>query len=106
MKEFTHLDPDLMLSLELWIDSLQQSGVQVVFWLSPYHPDAYRFLANSSDYRIILDVQKYFEELAISKNIPLVGSYNPEDIPCTKDEFYDEQHPKESCLEKIWAEYK
>jgi len=101
LENFNHIDPIHKKMFELWISSLQKDGVQVVFLLAPYHPKAYSYLVHSPDYRIILDVQSYYEQFAHQSRILLLGSFDPADIPCSADEFYDEQHAKESCLERI-----
>jgi hypothetical protein len=105
LQGFTRLDPELTRIMETWVADLQKDGVQVIFLLTPYHPSAYNFLVDSPNYHIIVDVQKYYEDLALRKGIQLIGSYNPDDIPCSGNEFYDEQHPRESCIEKIWAKH-
>jgi len=105
LQEFTRLDPELTRILETWVTAMQKDGVQVIFWLSPYQPGAYHYLINSPNYHIIVDVQKYYGDLALRNGIQLIGSYNPDDIPCAGNEFYDEQHPQESCIEKIWAKH-
>jgi len=101
LKNFDRLDPALQTVFETWVAALQEEGVRVVFLLTPYHPNTYIYLEDSSEYSIVLNVQAYYEEVARQNGILILGSYNPSDIPCSIDEFYDEQHPKESCLERI-----
>jgi hypothetical protein len=101
LQKFDQLNPELKSALEIWVLSLQKEDVRVIFLLTPYHPDAYSYMMDAADYRIIGDVQSYYEELAHRYDIPVLGSYDPGDIPCSADEFYDEQHPRESCMERI-----
>lgn len=103
LRNFNRLDPDLKRLFETQILSLQDDGVTVLFLLTPYHPDAYEFLIQSLEYGMLVEAQKYFTEFAAAHGIILLGSYNPVEAGCTGNEFYDEQHPREECFERILA---
>lgn len=69
--------------------------------LSPYHPALYQFMADHD--RKFLEIEKISRDLAAELNVELLGSYDPEVAGCAPDEFYDGMHPKESCMEKVFA---
>ena len=48
-----------------------------------------------------LDLEKKFKELSKEKNIQIIGSYDVSKISCEEDQFYDDMHPKESCIKKV-----
>jgi len=72
---------------------------EIVMLLTPYHPAAYdEILKNVS---VIIEMEKGLRAIAQSKNIRIIGSYNPKKYDCKGAEFYDGAHPKESCIKKI-----
>lgn len=100
---FDQPDSSSMKKLEAFIRLLSKDNVKIVFFLSPYHPSTYNLLIKSKKYRIIKNVQKYYEELAAKNGTKLIGSYNPADYNITEEEFYDGMHPKKSAIKKILA---
>jgi hypothetical protein len=99
---FTEVDPSATSLLEEFVETLKFDGVEVVFYLAPFHPFTYNYLINSEKYRIIANVESYLRELGKSKGIRVLGSYNPAACGCAESEFYDGSHPKETCIEKIF----
>lgn len=76
----------------------------VALVLSPYHPKLYKFMV-SQDKKFI-EIEKEFRNLSTKLGIPIIGSYNPEQIGCSSCEFYDGMHPKSSCMSKIVKQLK
>lgn len=103
--QFSKLDVDYIKLLESFIDLIKNDNIKVIFYLTPYHPYVYEYMINSNEYKIIQETQKYFEHLAIKKNIRLLGSYNPMDISLTEKDFYDGMHTKFSSVKKIFEKY-
>ncbi len=60
-------------------------------------------MVNSPQNRIILDEQKYYEELAQRKGLTLVGSYNPADFDLGETAFSDGSHPTQEAVRKLFA---
>src|SRR4029453_4093119 len=56
LKNFATLDENRKRQFERFVDTLQRDGVQVIFFLTPYHPAHYELLVSSSKYRIVQDV--------------------------------------------------
>lgn len=104
---FTEFNGNNMRVLEAFVDFLQTNGTQVVFFLAPYHPTAYEGIkkANTTRSKVFLDVESYYRKLAKSKGIFVVGGYDPADSNCTREEFFDGAHPKESCMKKVFEYY-
>ena len=72
---------------------------EVILVLSPYHPPSYELTIVSKPF--YLDLENKFKKLSEELNIKIIGSYNPLKIPCNQNEFYDDIHPKNSCMIKI-----
>ena len=72
---------------------------EVVLVLSPYYLPSYELTIKSKPF--YLDLEKKFKELSKEKNIQIIGSYDVSKIPCEEDQFYDDMHPKESCIKKV-----
>jgi len=102
LDKFTQLDPELINKFDKFINLLIRDKVKIVFFLSPFHPAAYPILEKSDKYKIIIEVQKYFEEYAHDKGIKLLGSYNPGDCSVREADFYDMYHLKESGIDIIF----
>ena len=84
------------------MDLILQDGVEVVFFLSPYHPLVYRHLVHSEEYRIVTDVEGYFRSVAAKKGIRIIGSYDPARIGLTESDFYDGMHPKPEAVRRLF----
>jgi hypothetical protein len=97
------LDEGRMRLLEAFVDYLQSGNVEVVFSLPPYHPAAYDILVHSERYSIVLEVEAFYRDLARSRGIAVVGSYDPEKSSCTKEDFFDGDHSKKSGVDRVFS---
>jgi len=102
LKHFVMIDPELRKLFEKLADLMQRDGVDVTLFLAPYHPMVFDYLSTSTDYRIVLDVEDYFRSIAQKKNIPIIGSYNPESLTLSENGFYDGMHPKTEAINQIF----
>ena len=46
-------------------------------------------------------VEQKVHQIAKSVEVLVIGTYNPHAIGCNADEFFDEMHPKATCLAKL-----
>ena len=68
--------------------------------MTPYHPEVW----NISEQPVVTAmkiVEPKVHEIAKATGILVIGSFNPKKINCTKEEFYDEMHPRDLCLSKL-----
>jgi hypothetical protein len=79
---------------------LQSKNTEVSFLLTPYHPEVF-INGHPKAIKHITVMQDLTEKMAKELSIHLSGSYFPNELNCTADEFYDFMHAKISCLEKI-----
>ena len=72
---------------------------EVVLVLPPYYLPSYKLTTQEKPF--YLDLESKFKELSKATNIKIIGSYDASSVPCDDNEFYDEMHPKDSCMKKI-----
>lgn len=82
------------------IKELQKRGKRVVVMLIPYHPAVYKDELMRDAFN---EVSQRLNQLAVEEGIPVRGSYNPADLVCAANEFFDDMHPKDSCLGKLYS---
>lgn len=103
IEDYQELDPNMCLMFENMIDYLQEKEVCVIFYLPPYHPIVYEYIEGDKNYEMVLRAEEYFKNLAIGKGIQVYGSYNPEVLQCTGEDFLDGMHMRRSCMSKCWV---
>ena len=72
---------------------------EVVLVLPPYYLPSYKLSIQAKPFYI--DLEKKFKKLSKETNIKIIGSYDASSVSCDDDEFYDDMHPKDSCMKKI-----
>lgn len=99
--QFYELDGRLKLKFEKFLHYLLGRDIKVIFFLPPYHPYVYDYLANSPKYNIILEAEKYFRNKALENNITIISSYNPKDCGFGEADFYDGMHLKRGAVARL-----
>jgi hypothetical protein len=82
-----------------------ESGVVPIVILTPYHENLWKF----NDSNIVMAMSKNEEiirQLGKKLGVSVIGSYNPKNLGCESNEFYDFQHPTRECLSRIKREEK
>lgn len=82
------------------INHLKRNGRNVIFVLTPYHPAVWK-ISEQSVVSAMIAMESKVNEIAKSNSILVVGSYHPDKIGCTANEFMDSMHAKRSCLNKL-----
>jgi len=98
---FSFLNRDSKTLFETLILRMKQGGKEIVLFLPPYHPDAYSDIVTIVPQ--VRGVEIYLRGISQSLNVKLVGSYDPSNTGCMREDFFDGMHPKDSCVEKIFA---
>ena len=80
------------------------NGVNVYFYLTPYHPTTYDILISQEKYKIINEVEIYVKEFAKQNNIKVVGSYNPHLLNLKNEHFFDGMHSLDEAYEIIFKD--
>ena len=89
---------------EKLITYLKNNGVNVYFYLTPYHPTTYDILISQEKYKIINEVEIYVKEFAKQNNIKVVGSYNPHLLNLKNEHFFDGMHTLDIAYEIIFKD--
>ena len=100
--DFSLLDEDNKLYFEKLIHQLRQNK-EVIIFLPPYHPSTYPLIV--ANVPLVKDVEFYLHRLAEKERVQLIVSYNPINLECFDEDFFDGMHPKDSCITKIFASY-
>jgi hypothetical protein len=96
----TPYDADLIEILKKLLIRYHEMGFQLHIVITPYHQSVFR-AENRDNFTTISEVENQIKILASELKIPLHGSFNPMDIGCMPDEFYDFMHPMKKCVDKI-----
>jgi hypothetical protein len=82
------------------IEYLQSKKIAISFLIIPVHHNIVKS-PGSSIMLAINDINPMIDKLASKYKIKIFGSFDPHDIKCNINEFYDSHHVKTSCLSKI-----
>ena len=86
------------------IDYLIINKKEVTLVMVPFYEESYDSTLAQSN--LIFKIEQLFKKLAKDKDLNIIGSYNPKILNCSKNEFYDDIHPTESCQMKIFKQRK
>lgn len=73
-------------------------NANIIIFLPAYHPIAYERI--NYQVSIVGDLEQRIRSKAVLLGIEVRGSYDSSIAGCEQDEFYDEIHPRESCIER------
>jgi hypothetical protein len=92
---------DLFATFTEMLLMLRQGGYEINILLTPIHPAIYFDSPNAVLTKSLKQVEAKLISLSSSEGIPLHGSYNPENVGCNANEYYDTTHIMYSCISKI-----
>ncbi len=86
-----------VLIFEALLKSMEQNGVEVVLYLSPYHPDLVsEFESNDLTFQMFFETEQYL--LSLEQNgIQLIGSYDHKKCGVSREHFLDPLHINEQA---------
>ncbi len=105
MSGYTQLDTAQCALFEQFVAHMQAQGVKVYFMLSPYHPFVYEYerVMNYDDHAGFFAIEPYVRQYAADHGITVIGSYDPNRLGLTEEDFYDGLHVKESGILKFFG---
>ncbi len=78
------------------------NGQNVALFLTPYHPNV--FDDKNSVSRVAMeDIAPLIGKISRELDIDVFGSYNPDVLGCTGDEFFDFMHPMTECVNGVFS---
>jgi len=101
IEKFDKLSPEIMVLLEKLIAHIRNNHIEISFFLAPYHPKVYAFIAKSNKYSRIIESEIYYRNLALKYGIKVLGSFNPNKLNMDDSFFYDGMHCNEKGVKKI-----
>lgn len=101
LEKYEDLDAALQTEVKAFISYLKMQGIDVVLYLTPYHPIVYSYLRDSEKYKIVLDVENFFREIAAEYELSIIGSYNPGQCGLANADFLDGMHMRREAVERI-----
>lgn len=102
VEEYDFLYERYCVLLKKLIEYLQEKEVEVLIFLPPYHPYVYQYFEKNTNYKNIMEAEKFIRNLGNEKGIGIYGSYDPKKAGCYEEDFVDGMHLKRSSIGKIW----
>ena len=87
-------------TFEKLIQHFINSKVEIVFVLTPYHHRVWNH-TEQPIIKVFNIVESKVHDIAKQYKIQVIGSYNPDNLGCLENEFYDGMHPIDICLMKL-----
>ncbi len=101
---FDHIHDDMRRIFEAFVTSLRDDGIQVIFFLPPYHPSVYDALVNERSFVILPIVEQYLRDFAEASGIPVYGSYDPIACGLGAEDFYDAVHATPESIRALFPD--
>ena len=85
---------------QLFVKFIKKISVtsKVVILITPYHPLAYKELKKNNNF---IGTEKLIKKENFTSNVKILGSYSPFETGCENLDFYDYNHAKISCFNKM-----
>lgn len=99
--KFYELNRSSQQDFEKFVDHLYKRNINVVFFLTPYHPYVYNYFMNSTKYCMVAESESYFRMIGNQKHIPVIGSYDPMKCGLVEEDFCDGMHPNRRAVNKL-----
>lgn len=99
---YPDMDEGMQKDFEEFVSYLQGQGVEVIFYLSPFHPAFYQLFQEDETYAGVIASEEYLLQYARENAINVYGSYNPELLGMTEESFMDGVHLRDYEVEKVF----
>lgn len=77
-------------------------GVKTVLLMTPYHQNVW-MLEASPNVKAMVQTEQIVRKMGRELDVPVIGSFRPDLIGCSPNEFYDFMHPMASCVARFTA---
>lgn len=81
----------------------KERKVTPVLLMTPYHHNVWMVNA-TPNVKAMEETERIVKEIGSALNVLVVGSFRPDLVGCTPEQFYDFMHPMASCLAKFTAD--
>jgi hypothetical protein len=93
-------DEKVIKLLESLVLYLVERDIEVYFILSPYHQNVWK--NNPVTVNAMKIVSKIIRQFAREWGVTVLGTYNPDELACRKEQFFDAAHPTGACVNKLF----
>lgn len=101
LEKYDEVDAGLQSQIREFISYLKSQEIEIVLYLTPYHPTVYSYLLQNEKYHNIVAAELFFQTLASEYGIRVVASYNPERCGLSNADFLDGMHMRSDTVERI-----
>lgn len=101
LENFDVLNEELRTELQTFLCYLKAQGVEVVLYLTPYHPIVYTYFVRTEKYWQVMAAEQYFKKCAEENGFSVVGSYNPGACGLSNADFLDGMHLRREAVYRI-----
>jgi hypothetical protein len=99
---YAELSKDCISKFTSLIMDMEKQGIEIAFFLAPYHPEAYEEIKKK--YPKVSESEEFIINYAKQKSYLVIGSFNPIKTQTNDSFFYDGMHLTEKGVEKIIKE--
>ena len=99
-KLVSQINPDAVNLFSHLVSYLQSKGKKIVFALAPYHHDTWSN-ERSLEVKGFKEVEPLVRKLGKESGVEVLGSFHPEAVGCSPNEFHDYMHATASCTSKL-----
>ncbi len=101
LEKFDVLNEKLRTELQTFLCYLKAQGVEVILYLTPYHPIVYSYFVRTEKYWQVMATEQYFKKCAEENGFSVVGSYNPGACGLSNADFLDGMHLRREAVYRI-----
>jgi len=99
------IDENMFEMLITTVKFLKSKSVNIIFRLAAVHPEIYERHRKSPDHNNFVVIEEKLIEIARQSNVPIIGSFNPEKIGWTENDFSDYKHPHPDNIKDLFIKW-
>lgn len=101
LEKYEELDNTLQASVKEFFWYLKAQDIEIVLYLTPYHPVVYPFLIQNEKYYNVVKAEEFFRDVAKEYGLKVAGSYDPDQCGLSNADFLDGMHLRRESVERI-----
>lgn len=102
LEKYDEVDGGLQSQIQEFISYLKSQEIEIVLYLTPYHPIVYSYLLQNEKYRNVVKAEAYFRDAAEEFGLKVIGSYDPQRCGLSNADFLDGMHMRRAAVERVF----
>ncbi len=102
LEKYDEVNAGLQSQIREFISYLKSQEIEIVLYLTPYHPIVYSYLLQNEKYHNAVEAEAFFRDVAEEKKLTVIGSYNPQRCGLSNADFLDGMHMRKAAVERIF----